>query len=139
MLANSLRPGGVVLDLFGGSGSTLMAAHGHGSAARLVELDPRYADVVCHRFQEHTGVMPVRDDGGPWVSRSCGAGRVIASALCGDFRYRGRLLNRPGITAVRKSGFRAGLAFSGSLADGGVDVRAERTFERALSPPAVPP
>lgn len=63
MLANSLRPGGVVLDLFGGSGSTLMAAHGHGSAARLVELDPRYADVVCRRFQEYTGVMPVRDDG----------------------------------------------------------------------------
>ncbi|WP_231951372.1 DNA modification methylase [Nocardia terpenica] len=63
MLANSLRPGGVVLDLFGGSGSTLMAAHGHGSAARLIELDPRYADVICRRFQEHTGLVPVRDDG----------------------------------------------------------------------------
>ncbi|QXN95263.1 DNA modification methylase [Nocardia iowensis] len=63
MLANSLRPGGLVLDLFGGSGSTLIAAHQHGSNARLAELDPRYADVICRRFQEHTGVVPVRNDG----------------------------------------------------------------------------
>src|SRR5699024_6601161 len=41
-LDNSLRPGGIVLDLFGGSGSTLIAAHQNGSNARLVELDPKY-------------------------------------------------------------------------------------------------
>lgn len=58
-LANSLRPGGLVLDMFGGSGSTLIAAHHHGSAARLVELDPRFVDVICRRYQEHTGVLPV--------------------------------------------------------------------------------
>ncbi|WP_433661065.1 DNA modification methylase [Nocardia sp. CA-128927] len=63
MLANSLRSGGRVLDLFGGSGSTLIAAHQHGSAARLVELDPRYADVICRRFQEHTRTVPHRNDG----------------------------------------------------------------------------
>lgn len=62
-LKNSCPPGGVVLDLFGGSGTTLIAAHHHGSKARLVELDPKYVDVICRRFQKHTGIMPVRVDG----------------------------------------------------------------------------
>lgn len=59
MLANSLRPGGIVLDLFGGSGSTLIAAHHHRSVARIVELDPRYCDVICRRWQDHTGILPI--------------------------------------------------------------------------------
>lgn len=66
MLSNSLRPGGLVLDLFGGSGSTMIAAHHVHARARLVELDPRYVDVICRRFQEHTGVVPLR--GGEEVS-----------------------------------------------------------------------
>ncbi|WP_405159475.1 hypothetical protein OG203_23645 [Nocardia sp. NBC_01499] len=37
--------------------------NGYGSAARLVELDPRYADVICRRFQEHTRTVPHRNDG----------------------------------------------------------------------------
>nr|DAU79986.1 MAG TPA: ParB protein [Caudoviricetes sp.] len=60
MLANSLPTGGLVLDLFGGSGSTLIAAHHRRSRAVLVELDPRYADAICRRWQEHTGIVPVR-------------------------------------------------------------------------------
>lgn len=48
-----------VYDPFAGSGSTLIAAHGLGRRARCVELDPRYVDVVCRRFQEHTGEKPV--------------------------------------------------------------------------------
>jgi DNA modification methylase len=59
MLANSLPPGGVVLDLFAGSGSTLIAAHGRGGRALCVELDPRYADVILRRFEEHTGIKPI--------------------------------------------------------------------------------
>jgi DNA modification methylase len=59
MLANSCPPGGLVLDLFGGSGSTLIAAHHQHATAALVELDPRYADAICRRWQEHTGVLPV--------------------------------------------------------------------------------
>lgn len=58
MLGNSLPPGGVVFDPFAGSGSTLIAAHGRGGRALCVELDPRYADVVVRRFEEHTGVVP---------------------------------------------------------------------------------
>ena len=60
MLANSARPGHVVLDPFAGSGSTLMAAHFHGAHARVVELDPKYVDVICARWQAETGVMPRR-------------------------------------------------------------------------------
>lgn len=59
MLANSCPVGGLVLDLFGGSGSTMIAAHHHRSRSALVELDPRYADVICRRWQEHTGILPI--------------------------------------------------------------------------------
>lgn len=60
MLRNSCPPGGVVLDTFAGSGSTLIAAHRAGVLALLCELDPHYADVICRRWQEHTGIVPVR-------------------------------------------------------------------------------
>lgn len=61
MLRNSCPPGGVVADLFGGSGSTLIAAHRAGMIAVLCELDPGYADVICERWEAHTGIAPVRD------------------------------------------------------------------------------
>jgi site-specific DNA-methyltransferase (adenine-specific) len=63
-LANSSRPGDVVLDPFAGSGSTLIAAHGLGRKARCVELDPRYVDVICRRYQEHAGEKPVLEASG---------------------------------------------------------------------------
>jgi DNA modification methylase len=55
MLANSARLGAVVLDPFGGSGSTLMACEALGLKARLLELDPRFVDVIVQRWQEATG------------------------------------------------------------------------------------
>ena len=58
-IGNSSKRGAVVLDPFGGSGSTLLAAHRTGRTARLVELDPAYVDVICRRYQEHTGEKPV--------------------------------------------------------------------------------
>ena len=61
MLKNSLPPGGIVFDPFGGSGSTLIAAHNLSCRAFCVELDPRYADVILHRFQAHTGIVPTCD------------------------------------------------------------------------------
>ncbi|UOE45485.1 DNA modification methylase [Agromyces larvae] len=61
MLRNSCPPGGTVLDLFAGSGTTMIAAHHLGMIAVLVEFDPRYADVICRRWQEHTGVVPMRN------------------------------------------------------------------------------
>lgn len=66
MLRNSCPPGGLVFDPFAGSGSTMIAAHRAGMRALLCELDPKYADVICRRWEEHTGVVPVR--GGVAVS-----------------------------------------------------------------------
>jgi DNA modification methylase len=51
----SSLPGENVLDLFGGSGSTLIAAQQTGRKAFLMELDPLYADVIVDRFQRFTG------------------------------------------------------------------------------------
>jgi DNA modification methylase len=51
----SSRPGERVLDLFGGSGSTLIAAEQAGRHARLVELDPLYCDVIIKRWEAFTG------------------------------------------------------------------------------------
>jgi site-specific DNA-methyltransferase (adenine-specific) len=58
-LDNSTDFGAVVLDPFGGSGSTLIACHTTQRVARLLELDPAYADVICHRYQAHTGTLPI--------------------------------------------------------------------------------
>ncbi len=52
---NSSRVNDIVLDLFGGSGSTLMAAEATGRAARLLEIDPRYCDVIVSRWETATG------------------------------------------------------------------------------------
>ncbi|NLS96663.1 MAG: ParB N-terminal domain-containing protein [Planctomycetaceae bacterium] len=51
----SSRPGEHVLDLFGGSGSTLIGAEQTGRKAFLMELDPPYCDVIVDRFQKFTG------------------------------------------------------------------------------------
>jgi DNA modification methylase len=58
---NSSKPKGKVLDLFGGSGSTLIAAHQTNRVAYLMELDPHYVDVICARFQKATGIKPVAE------------------------------------------------------------------------------
>ncbi len=53
------RRGEIVLDGFGGSGTTLIAAERTGRVARLVELDPIYCDVICRRYAALAGVEPV--------------------------------------------------------------------------------
>lgn len=59
-LRNSSRPGNVVLDPFGGSGTTLIAAEKSGRVARLIELDPKYADVIVRRWEDYTGKQATR-------------------------------------------------------------------------------
>lgn len=54
-LHNSSKPGDLVLDPFGGSGSTLIACEKHGRHCRMVELDERFVDVIVNRWQNYTG------------------------------------------------------------------------------------
>jgi DNA modification methylase len=49
------KPGAIVLDLFGGSGSTLIACEMTGRSARLMELSPAYCDVIVKRWEDFTG------------------------------------------------------------------------------------
>lgn len=58
-LKNSSRPGDVVIDCCGGSGSTLIAAERLGMKARLAELDPKFVDVIVRRWQQFTGQRAV--------------------------------------------------------------------------------
>lgn len=54
-LANSSGRGDKVLDLFGGSGTTLVACEKNGRSAYLMELDPHYCDVIIRRWEQFTG------------------------------------------------------------------------------------
>ena len=54
-IRNSSKSRDTILDPFGGSGTTLMAAEATGRRAALVELDPGYCDVIVQRWQEGTG------------------------------------------------------------------------------------
>ena len=54
-MENSTKTGDVVLDSFGGSGTTIIAAEQSNRQARLMELDPRYCDVIVKRYQQFTG------------------------------------------------------------------------------------
>lgn len=55
-LTNSSCAGQIVLDLFGGSGSTLMAAEQLGRCARVMEFDPKYVDKIIARWEKYTGL-----------------------------------------------------------------------------------
>lgn len=57
-IRNSSKTRDLVLDPFGGSGTTLIGCEKTGRRARLLELDPRYVDVICRRFQSFAGVAP---------------------------------------------------------------------------------
>jgi site-specific DNA-methyltransferase (adenine-specific) len=54
-LVNSSLAGDLVLDLFGGSGSTLITCEKMGRSSHLMELDPKYCDVIVKRWQDFTG------------------------------------------------------------------------------------
>lgn len=60
LLRNSCASNGFVLDPFGGPGTTMIAAEQTGRHARLMELDPRYCDVICRRWEQFTGTSAQR-------------------------------------------------------------------------------
>lgn len=54
-IQNNTKRGDVVLDLFGGSGTTVIACEQNGRIAYVMELDPRYVDVIIDRWEKFTG------------------------------------------------------------------------------------
>jgi DNA modification methylase len=63
-LKNSSQRGDIVLDPFAGSGSTLIAAQKIGRNGRMLELDPRFVDVIVRRWQDFTGQTAVLERSG---------------------------------------------------------------------------
>lgn len=61
---NSSKSGDMVVDCFGGSGSTLIACEKTGRHARLMELDPKYVDVIIKRWQDFTGKQAIHEETG---------------------------------------------------------------------------
>lgn len=59
-ILNSSEKGDIVLDGFGGGGSTLIAAEKTGRKARLMELDPKYVDVIIQRWEDFTGKRAIK-------------------------------------------------------------------------------
>ena len=56
LIENSSRKGEIVLDPFGGSGTTLIACEQLGRTCRTIELDPHYCSVILARWEELTGL-----------------------------------------------------------------------------------
>jgi len=63
-IRNSSKSRDTVLDPFAGSGSTLIACEKAGRQARLIELEPRYCDVIIRRFEEFSGKHAVLESDG---------------------------------------------------------------------------
>lgn len=63
-MLNNTKGGDIVLDSFGGSGTTVIAAEKNGRVGYLMELDPKYCDVIIKRWQEFTGKEAVLESSG---------------------------------------------------------------------------
>ena len=63
-LRNSSKTRDTILDTFAGSGTTLIACEKSGRQARVLEIDPRYCDVICRRFMEFSGKPAMLEDPG---------------------------------------------------------------------------
>jgi DNA modification methylase len=73
------RRGGVVLDAFGGSGTTLIAAHRTGRVARLLEIDPLYVDVIIRRWEALTGEQARHAESGQtFAERALALGATVS-------------------------------------------------------------
>lgn len=62
-LTNSSKEGDIVLDLFGGSGATMVACEKMGRTAYIMELDPKYIDVIVERYVGYTGIRSIVKNG----------------------------------------------------------------------------
>ena len=69
-MLNNTKGADIVLDSFGGSGTTMIAAEKHGRHARVMELDPKYCDVIIKRWQDFTGQQAVHAETGETFNAS---------------------------------------------------------------------
>ncbi len=69
-LLNNTKGDDIVLDSFGGSGTTLIAAEMNGRRARVMEFDPKYCDVIVKRWQDFTGEVATLEGSGENFSQS---------------------------------------------------------------------
>jgi DNA modification methylase len=77
-MLNNTKGADVVLDLFGGSGTTAIAAEKHGRHARLMELDAKYCDVIVLRWQEFTGQQAIRESDGMAFDQAASSSSTIS-------------------------------------------------------------
>lgn len=70
-ILNSSKNNDIVLDAFGGSGTTVIACENQGRQARVIEKDPKYVDVIVLRWQNHTGLKAVRFQDGKGFDELC--------------------------------------------------------------------
>jgi len=63
-MLNNTKGGDLILDSFGGSGTTMIAAEKNGRHSRLMELDPKYCDVIVQRWQDFTGQQAKLEESG---------------------------------------------------------------------------
>jgi DNA modification methylase len=78
-LRNSSKTRDTILDPFGGSGTTLIACERANRQARVVELDPKYCDVIIRRWQEFTGQeAKLNSDGRTYSAVAAERGAVAA-------------------------------------------------------------
>ena len=79
---NSSKTRDIVLDPFGGSGTTLIACEKSGRRARLIELDPKYVDVIVKRWQDFSGKQATRQNGEVAfndLTQTCNVATVIST------------------------------------------------------------
>jgi DNA modification methylase len=67
-LLNNTKGSDLILDSFGGSGTTMIAAEKNNRYSRLMELDPKYCDVIIKRWQDFTGKEAVLESNGKTYS-----------------------------------------------------------------------
>jgi len=73
-IGHASNVGGIVLDLFGGSGTTLIAAEKTSRIGMLMELDPKYCDVIINRWQDFTGKQAILESSGESFNETRQAG-----------------------------------------------------------------
>jgi hypothetical protein len=80
-IRNSSKTRDLVLDPFGGSGSTLIACEKSARRARLIEVDPKYVDVIVKRWEDFTGQKATRESDGSAFADLARQGQSILDAV----------------------------------------------------------